>query len=217
MQVVLYGSSLFIEGLDESLKAVPRLGVVRLRTGANNLLQQARRVQPDAVVAEAGALPDEFSIGFLKEFPGLLLVTLDRESSHLLVLSGQQAHAATTKDLVQVIETWRDSSPQPARQQAHLDRLWQFVTTLVAALRASPRRQKLTLALASISVCAVLAMSLAVASPQADAPLTGTAFGTFAPEVGLAFAGGMLLGALLLAVAMGRARHRIHWNIRDKK
>jgi hypothetical protein len=208
MRVVLYGSSLFIEGLEESLKAVPALEVVRLRADANNLLQQARRVQPNAVVIESGALPDEFSIGLLKEFPGLLLVALDRETSHLLVLSGQQAPAVTTKDLVQVIENWHNSAPPPPHWQERLRRWSQFIAARAALLRASPRQQKLVFALAAIAVSAVLALVLWPLRPTTTSPLTGTAVGGPTSEVGLAFIGGIFLGALLLGLA--------HYYRRDK-
>ncbi len=103
MRVVLYGSSLFIEGLEESLKVVPELEVLRLHSDVKDLLGEARRLRPDAVFVEVGALPDEICFGLLKELPGLLLVALDRESSQQLVLSGQQACAETTMDLVKLI------------------------------------------------------------------------------------------------------------------
>lgn len=208
MQVFLYGSSLFIEGLEASLKAVPALEVVRLRADANNLLKQARRLQPDAVVIESGALPDEFSIGLLKEFPGLLLVALDRETSHLLVLSGKQTPAVTTKDLVQVIETWHGSTPPQPLRQAQMSRLWQFMVARVAGLRASPRQQKLVFALSAITICAILAVILLPLAPAARSPLNGMTVGTPASEVELAFIAGIFLGALLLGLALHYRRDR---------
>jgi DNA-binding NarL/FixJ family response regulator len=100
MRVALYGSSLFIEGLEESLKADPGLEVLRLRGDAKDVLSEAGRLQPDAVVLEAGTLPDGLGMMLLKECQGLMLVVLDQEKSDLFLLSGQQARAETTMDLL---------------------------------------------------------------------------------------------------------------------
>ncbi len=197
MRVALYGSSLFIEGLEESLKGVPGVEVLRLRAEANDLLRQTRRVRPDSLVVEAGALSDQVSLGLLKELPGLLLVALDRETSDLLVLSGREARAVTTTDLVRVIEARRDSTPRLPLWQAHLGRLSQVISRWVGGLRARPtdrfiqegerkmknltKRNKILLGIAGLVIVVVVA-GLVLLGPS-GAGLFGASNLTITPSV----------------------------------
>ncbi len=103
MRVILYGSSILIGGLTESLKTFPGLELMCLRHNSNELVEQAHRLQPRAVVAEAGALPDDVSMTLLREVADLLLIALDLERSRLLVLAGHHSPATTATDLMQVI------------------------------------------------------------------------------------------------------------------
>ncbi len=103
MRVILYGSSLFIVGLQASLKGVAGLELTQLGADSNGLLQRARELRPEAIVAAEGLLSDGLSLALLKECPGLQLVALDPERNQLLVLTGKEARALTAQDLLDVI------------------------------------------------------------------------------------------------------------------
>ncbi len=203
MRVVLYGSSLLMRGMEASLKAQPGLELASLQTDIGQLREQVRRLQPKAVMVEAGALPDEVGMALLRDEPGLVLVTLDPECSRVRLLSGRQAQTVTSKDLLRLIEASRESAPSRPLVQAHLDRLSQLARAGLTVLCILPRRQKLVLAFAAMVACAILVLLLSPAGPQANAFLVGTATGGFAPEVGLWLGVGIMLGALVVALALG--------------
>ena len=201
-RVVLYGDSLVLAGMGASLKTYPGIELICLAAQPPAEVRQLWALRPAVVILDLGAVPPDLPVSLLGEQPELLLIGMDAAGDKLLVLSGRQARAVTTADLVQVIEAWPGSTRQLPLWQAHLDRLSQLVSARVAMLRARPRRQKLALALSAITVCALLALVVWLAAPPANAPLSGTALGGLAPEVGLAFAGGILLGFLLLGLGL---------------
>jgi DNA-binding NarL/FixJ family response regulator len=103
-KVVLYGSSLFITGLETSLKVVPDLEIQRMEVRNQDSLDRLRTEAPDVIIIELGIAAGDQTINLLKAFPGVALIGLDPESNRLMVLSMQQESAMTTADLVQVIQ-----------------------------------------------------------------------------------------------------------------
>jgi len=103
-KVVLYGSSLFITGLETSLKVVPDLEIQRVEVRNQDSFDRLRNEAPDVIIIELGITAGDQTINLLKAFPGVALIGLDPESNRLLVLSMQQESAMTTADLVQVIQ-----------------------------------------------------------------------------------------------------------------
>ena len=189
-------------GIQASLKAEPDLEVVCVDPYAPMAGQRLNELHPAAIAFDLTSPSLGLDVTLLRKQPGLLLIGVGPSSDELLVLSGRQARAVTTTDLVQVIEAWPGSTRQLPLWQAHLDRLSQLVSARVAMLRARPHRQKLALALSAITVCVLLALVVWLAAPPANAPLSGAALGGLAPEVGLAFVGGILLGVLLLGLGL---------------
>src|SRR3990172_3862922 len=106
-KVVLYGSSLFIVGLEASLAAVPGLGNQRVDVQRDDSLDRVRAAAPEVIVVELGAAPGDQAFTLLKEFPGVVLIGLDLESDQLLVLSAHQQPSQAAADLVEVINKQR--------------------------------------------------------------------------------------------------------------
>jgi len=102
-KVVLYGSSLFIVGLEASLADVPRLDIQRLEAQRDDSLARLRAAAPDVIIVDLGASPGDQAFALLKEFPGVVLISLDLESDRLLVLSVHQQASLAVADLVEVI------------------------------------------------------------------------------------------------------------------
>jgi hypothetical protein len=104
-RVVLYGNSLVLASVGASLKAYPGLEVISLDTPPAAMPQELGALCPTVVIFDLGSVPPEFPFSLLREQPDLVLIGLDAAGDKLLLLSGQQARALTTDQLVQVIET----------------------------------------------------------------------------------------------------------------
>lgn len=196
-RVVLYGKSVILGTLGASLGAYSELETVRLSPPLPAPRELAA-LRAHVIIFDLNTVPPDFSFRLLHDQPHLLLIGVDAAGDKLLVLSGQQAHAVTTVDLLRVIKEWPGSSRQPFRRQVQVDRLWQMIAGWTAHLRTRARAQKLAFAVAAITVCVVLAVVLS--GPTVRAPLAGTAVGAPVPDVGLAFAGGIVLGGAGIAL-----------------
>ncbi len=216
-RIALVGQSLTMVSIGVSLGMHEHLEVLTLDRQDPGLSQELLDLEPDAMIYDLGAAPADFAFSLLREHPDLLLIGVDAAGDKLLVLSGQQAHAVTTPDLVKVIDNWPGSPLQPSNWQVRVDRLRELISRGVARLRARPRQQKIAFGFAAIAACAVLGLGVSILRPQTHAPLFGAAVGKLAPELAVTFAGGMLLGALLLWLAMSRARRRFQWNIQARR
>jgi len=102
--VVLYGKSLFIAGVEASLKDRPGLEVVRIAPSFPNAGQRLSAIRPDAIILDLAAHHSEFTLPFLKKHPDLPLIGLDVTSNTIIVLSSQWYTALTANDLAQVIQ-----------------------------------------------------------------------------------------------------------------
>ena len=103
-KVILYGSSLFIAGLDSSLSAAPGLEIRRLEVEAGSLLEQVRTGTPDVIVVDLGVAPGNLTFNLLQKFPDVTLLGLNPENDQLLILTIQQRKAQEAHDLLRVIE-----------------------------------------------------------------------------------------------------------------
>lgn len=101
--VILYGNSLFVAGVEASLRNTSGLDAVRIDATLPDAAQQLDALCPDAVIFDLTAPDSPFAIRFLSEHPGLPLVGLDLNSKKVLVLSGQQHTVLAANDLAQVI------------------------------------------------------------------------------------------------------------------
>ena len=103
IRVALYGSSLFLIGIEGSLRAEPGLEIVHIQPDAadERLLREVMDVS--LLAFDVHEASPELIQALLKEAPHLALLALDPESDRLLVLSGQVSGARTIGDLIQVI------------------------------------------------------------------------------------------------------------------
>ena len=107
--VVLYGNSLFMAGVEASLRGQPGLDVVRIDATFPNPVQRLDALRPDVIIFDLTTSNSPFSnldfpSSILQEHPGLSLIGLDLNSNQVLVLSGQQHTVLAADDLAQVIQ-----------------------------------------------------------------------------------------------------------------
>ena len=103
IRVVLYGSSLFLTGIESSLRAEPGLEVVHIQPAAADESLLRAVIDASLLAFDVHEASPELMQALLKEAPHLALLALDPESDRLLVLSGQASGARTIGDLTQVI------------------------------------------------------------------------------------------------------------------
>ena len=103
-RVVLYGSSLFISGLDASLSAVSGLEIRRVEGCGGDTLARVQSCAPDVVVIALGPASGDLVLALLRDLSGIILIGLDPESDRLLVLSAQQPVALGAADLIGIIQ-----------------------------------------------------------------------------------------------------------------
>jgi hypothetical protein len=103
-KVVLYGNSLFMAGVEASLKRKDGLDVQRIDATLPGARQRLDALRPAAVVFDLADPPLGFVLPFLREHLDLPLVGLDVTSNTVLVLSCRQYTALTVNDLAQVIQ-----------------------------------------------------------------------------------------------------------------
>jgi len=101
--VVLYGNSLALSGVGASLEAHPGLRLVRLEA-KDASAEALGELEPDVVVFDlATARPDV--VALWRRDPPVLPIGVDLLKHQVVVFSGESARAATTDDLVRVIES----------------------------------------------------------------------------------------------------------------
>jgi len=110
--VVLYGNSLFVTGMETSLRGERGLDVVRIDATLPSAAQCLDALRPDVVIFDLTAPNSPSSnlhspSSILQEYPGLPLIGLDPNSDTVVVFSSQQHTVLTTNDLAQVIQRIR--------------------------------------------------------------------------------------------------------------
>ena len=103
IRVVLYGSSLFLIGIEGSLRAEPGLEVVHIQPDAPDECLLREVMDASLLAFDVHEASPELMRALLKEAPHLALLALDPESDRLLVLSSQASGVRTIGDLTQVI------------------------------------------------------------------------------------------------------------------
>jgi hypothetical protein len=103
-RVLLCGKSLYISGLQASLKDVPDIELQTIDTQPKHIRDRITSWQPEVVILEARLLKSAFSISLLQDFPHLKLIGLEIETNRLLVFSGSSSHEPTPEELLQVIK-----------------------------------------------------------------------------------------------------------------
>ena len=103
IRVILYGSSLFLSGIERSLRAEPGLEVIHLQPDTPDECLLREVMDTSLLAFDIHEASPELMLALFKETPDLALLALDPESDRLLVLSGQVSGARTIGDLIQVI------------------------------------------------------------------------------------------------------------------
>lgn len=109
--VALYGNSLFLAGVETSLRDRPEFDVVRIDATLLNAEQTLKSLQPKVIIFDCGdALLDTLPgmTQLLKGSPGVIVIGLDLTSNDITVLSGQSHSAMRVEDLVEAIRMETD-------------------------------------------------------------------------------------------------------------
>ena len=118
-QVILYGDTLILAGVQASLNASPDLEVIVLDPALDNPADRLRDLRPTAVIFDLESLAD-LPLAFLQqallqEQP--LLIGVNPSRNEILVLSGQAKQALRAADLVHVIRSKKPHSEPLERRE----------------------------------------------------------------------------------------------------
>lgn len=103
IRVALYGSSLFLSGIERSLRAEPGLEVIHIQPDVPDECLLREVMNASLLAFDVHETSPELMKALFKEAPDLSLLALDPESNRLMVLSSQVSGARTIGDLIQVI------------------------------------------------------------------------------------------------------------------
>jgi len=123
-QVILYGDTLILAGVQASLSVSPNLEVIVLDPALDSPANALRGLHPVAVIFDLESLAD-LPLAFLQPV-GLqeqpLLIGVDPSRNEMIVLSGQSKHVLRAADLIHairsnkpmaLIEFEKDQEPNP--------------------------------------------------------------------------------------------------------
>lgn len=104
--IALYGNSLFLAGLETSLKKTPQFDVVRIDANLLNADCHLESLYPSVVIFDHADVhltiwPDMTQL--FRENPGVIAIGFDLTSSNVTILSGKSHAAPSVEDLVEAI------------------------------------------------------------------------------------------------------------------
>ena len=99
-KVVIYGNSLFLDGVEASLNRRAALDLSRVNSAQPEALSLLIGLHPDVVIFDA---QQEQSIGALLHHQSLLLIGLDLRSKQVTVLTSRQRRVRHADELVDLI------------------------------------------------------------------------------------------------------------------
>lgn len=117
IRVVLYGDSLFLNGIAQSLEKGPALEVVHVQGGTQEASLQSAGAGACLLAFDNQETPLELMLDLFKTMPQLTLLALDPESDRLLVFSSQVSDARTIGDLLETIHRYGGEVMQIAVKQ----------------------------------------------------------------------------------------------------
>ncbi len=110
-KVVLYGNSVFMAGVEASLKSRDGIEVIHIDAGVPSAAQELDVLDPAAVIFDLSSPPPvRLGLPFIREHLDLPFIGLDVTSNTVLVLSCRQYTALTVDDLAQVIRAQLSAS-----------------------------------------------------------------------------------------------------------
>jgi hypothetical protein len=101
--VVLYGGSVFLAGIQAQLERDRTLELLALGAGQADAMNLIHSLRPRAVVFDLTMAQPDFAIPLLREQPDLLLIGMDPSLDEMLVISTRPAQARAVNDLVRLI------------------------------------------------------------------------------------------------------------------
>jgi hypothetical protein len=102
--LALCGESLFIEGIEASLRDREGVEIVRLDTSRPTGVQVLDKLGPDVIVFDLTPSQLSYVCTLLRNHPDVVLIGLDIDRDLALFLSGEWRRLPTVADLMQVIE-----------------------------------------------------------------------------------------------------------------
>lgn len=109
--IVLYGNSLIVSSLGAGLRAQAGLRVLPVDAAAPDAARQVEALQPDLILFDLATVQPVLTPSLWKAHPRVLLVGVDLAHDEMLVISGRHSHAATIKNLMDLINIF---APEPA-------------------------------------------------------------------------------------------------------
>ena len=102
IQVVIYGNSIFMAGIETILRGQPGIDVMRLAPDIRSL-GDFGCLKPDVILYDSTAPEAALALRFLKQHPDVTLIGLDGDGHKAVVVSGREHTMVTTDDLAQVV------------------------------------------------------------------------------------------------------------------
>ena len=103
-QVVFYGNSMFLAGIQAQLECLTTLKLIKVAADCPDAAGLVDSCNPLAVFFDLAADHPKFAVSLLHRHPGLLLIGVDPSSNELLVLSSRPHQALSVADLVEVMQ-----------------------------------------------------------------------------------------------------------------
>lgn len=102
-RTIVYGDSLILEGVRAKLAGNPSLEVILLDHPLASPLEELRRLNPDVLIFDLGAVQADFPLAMLQR-PDLLLIGINPETHQALVWSGRETAAVVAADLLEIVQ-----------------------------------------------------------------------------------------------------------------
>jgi hypothetical protein len=102
IQVVIYGNSIFMVGVETILRGQPGMDVTRLSPDLAGL-SDLSGLRPDVILFDSTAPEAALALRFLNKHPDVTLIGLEGDGHKAVVVSGREQAVVTTDDLAQVV------------------------------------------------------------------------------------------------------------------
>lgn len=118
-RVILYGHSLILGTLGESLKRYPELEIIPLQAPFQPV-ESLAELAPDVILLDVTSARPEPAWVLLERCPSLLVIGLDPSNEKMLVLSSRSTQAFSAEDLIHIMrqkDVFLESFKNASRQQ----------------------------------------------------------------------------------------------------
>jgi DNA-binding NarL/FixJ family response regulator len=101
---MLYGDSLFLAGIEVSLRAMPGFSVVRVAGNLSDAEASLHDLRPDAIIIDMSAAHTDATVRSFSSYPASRLIGIDPATPDVVVFSGECTPAATLDDLARILQ-----------------------------------------------------------------------------------------------------------------